>query len=700
MSSREFVFGAFLSNAIDNNWTAGKKTAAELAFAAGKAELLREQIRDGVASCHGTEAVMVSPAPNSTLAARTVVFSWSAAANATGYRLDLGTTPGGTELITAFTTTTNVVITNLPCNGSTVHARLWTRVAQYGNPKDYAFRSCTNGGPLITTPAPGSTLTSASVNFTWSAIAEADFYRISVGSTLGGNDITAAQLSTNSLLVPNMPTDGRVIFVRLDAHVPAGWTIPNDFAYNNIASRTPAISTVLNAVTQRPNLSPGCLATLSGANFAEDVTVAVGGIRAQLSGAPTPTQIRFLIPGNLARGTYNVVIASGGASSPGFAVTLADSSPGVYEPLLDSSSVPVPPGRTFKPGDTLAVRAIGLGPLGADGRPALATRVTVGGVSAAVVSIASSAEIGVFQIAFRVPATLPSGAQRVVVIAGSESSNAAQLLIAGPAISGIVNGASFAGSKVAPGALVSIFGSDLGTDDEFGMYPKTLLPGSGVVTINGISAPLFDVVASAGQINLLVPFETPTSGAVPVAITNPLGSSSPFQLAMAPAAPGIFRLYDPANPKRANAAALVANTAWRVIPASMAAALDLPGNCKADRVSAAAICGEPAAPGDAVQIYVTGLGRATPNGNPVGNTLRTGDVAPADGSPLYRTVETPVVTIGGIDAPVAFSGIAPGFAGLYQVNVTVPAGVPAGDDIPVTITIGGASDTATIAIRR
>jgi uncharacterized protein (TIGR03437 family) len=49
---------------------------------------------------------------------------------------------------------------------------------------------------------------------------------------------------------------------------------------------------------------------------------------------------------------------------------------------------------------------------------------------------------------------------------------------------------------------------------------------------------------------------------------------------------------------------------------------------------------------------------------------------------------------------VAFSGIAPGFAGLYQVNVTVPAGVPAGDDIPVTITIGGASDTATIAIRR
>jgi len=53
-----------------------------------------------------------------------------------------------------------------------------------------------------------------------------------------------------------------------------------------------------------------------------------------------------------------------------------------------------------------------------------------------------------------------------------------------------------------------------------------------------------------------------------------------------------------------------------------------------------------------------------------------------------------------VPASVLFSGIAPGFAGLYQVNVVLPATAPAGDDVPVVISIGGASDSATIAIHR
>jgi uncharacterized protein (TIGR03437 family) len=247
---------------------------------------------------------------------------------------------------------------------------------------------------------------------------------------------------------------------------------------------------------------------------------------------------------------------------------------------------------------------------------------------------------------------------------------------------------------------VSVFGTDLASEDKFGLFPTAALPGGGAITINGVSAPLFDVVPSGGQVNLLVPFETPSTGSVSVVVANSLGTSQTFQLAMAPAAPGIFRIGDPSNAKRLTAAALLANTAWRVMPASMAAALGMPRDCRANRVPAAAICGEPAVPGEGIAIYVTGLGRATPNGNPVGNQLRTGDVAPADGSALYRTVETPQVTIGGVDAPVAFSGIAPGYAGLYQINVTIPPTASEGDDVPVTVTLGGVSDTATIAIRR
>src|SRR5207249_11498576 len=86
-------------------------------------------------------------------------------------------------------------------------------------------------------------------------------------------------------------------------------------------------------------------------------------------------------------------------------------------------------------------------------------------------------------------------------------------------------------------------------------------------------------------------------------------------------------------------------------------------------------------PGDAIQIYLTGAGKATPDGDPFKPPLATGTIAPVDGSVLYRTLTAPSVTIGAINAPVQFSGIAPGNAGLYQINVAIPTGVPPGDDV-------------------
>jgi uncharacterized protein (TIGR03437 family) len=59
----------------------------------------------------------------------------------------------------------------------------------------------------------------------------------------------------------------------------------------------------------------------------------------------------------------------------------------------------------------------------------------------------------------------------------------------------------------------------------------------------------------------------------------------------------------------------------------------------------------------------------------------------------------PVVTIGGVPATVSFSGLAPGFVGLYQINAQVPAATLTGPWIPIGLTIGGVtSNTATIAV--
>ena len=85
-----------------------------------------------------------------------------------------------------------------------------------------------------------------------------------------------------------------------------------------------------------------------------------------------------------------------------------------------------------------------------------------------------------------------------------------------------------------------------------------------------------------------------------------------------------------------------------------------------------------------MQLYANGLG-------PVDNQPPTGE--PASASPLSHALTLPTVTIAGQAATVQFSGLAPGFPGLYQVNVEVPAGVPSGVQ-PVVLKINGVTSPA------
>jgi adhesin/invasin len=78
-------------------------------------------------------------------------------------------------------------------------------------------------------------------------------------------------------------------------------------------------------------------------------------------------------------------------------------------------------------------------------------------------------------------------------------------------------------------------------------------------------------------------------------------------------------------------------------------------------------------------------------------SVAAGQAAPA--VPLSRTNGTPVVTIGGLPAQILFSGLAPGFVGVWQINAVVPENAPAGDDIPVQVSINGAaSNSVTMAV--
>ncbi len=101
----------------------------------------------------------------------------------------------------------------------------------------------------------------------------------------------------------------------------------------------------------------------------------------------------------------------------------------------------------------------------------------------------------------------------------------------------------------------------------------------------------------------------------------------------------------------------------------------------------------PAHVGEYISIYATGLGDVT---------NRPGLGSPASGNPLSSTLVNPTISIGNVAATdIQFSGLAPTFVGLNVVNVRIPDGVPLGDAVPVTISIGGlTSNTGTIAIDR
>lgn len=481
----------------------------------------------------------------------------------------------------------------------------------------------------------------------------------------------------------------------------------------------PAVVGVQNAADFSTRLCPGVIAVVYGSNFgsgpASSVTVTVSGKAAYVE-TVTPSQITLQLPVDASPGSNSLVVTTGGASSSPFAISLDAYAPTIFSAdgsgsgaglIRNTSNVSITTTAPSKPSDSLVLYGIGLGPT----NPTLPTgasaagqapttaqpTVMVGGKTADVsYAGASPGVVGLYQINFTVPAGL-QGTQQVTISIGGKTSSPVTLALGG--ITSMVNNASFGSAgTISPGSIATLFANGLGTTNQTIGFPATGFQGVSV-TLNGIPAPLFHLVATSGQIDLLVPYELPVSGTVAVQLHTSSGTSQTYNVTMAPASQGLYYIADPSTSTRFNALAELNGTAWLVMPDSMAAALKLPGNCKANGYDVASLCGQPATAGDYLVLFVTGLGKATPNGDPNGMQLKTGDIPPADGSVLYQTVAKPSVTVGGLPANVVFSGIAPGFPGLYQIDFQVPAGVT-GNDVPVTVSIGGSPvDTRTIALR-
>jgi uncharacterized protein (TIGR03437 family) len=242
-----------------------------------------------------------------------------------------------------------------------------------------------------------------------------------------------------------------------------------------------------------------------------------------------------------------------------------------------------------------------------------------------------------------------------------------------------VNGAHFLPQvPVAPGSLISLFGLGFSTESE--QTSQTPLPrvlaGRKVEVTPGIEAPLLFV--SPMQINMQIPVETPT-GSQGIAVrrvdTNELLAGG--VLAVSEASPGFFT----ANQ----------NGVGQILALNQNGTQNGPSN--------------PAPRGTVVSLYGTGPG-------PVNPVVASGEVAP--GSPLAVTVANPTadggtcltvqpsmcVAIGSTFGEVLYSGLAPGFVGLWQINVRIPEGALTGDAVPIRgIVRGVPSNQPTLAIQ-
>jgi uncharacterized protein (TIGR03437 family) len=264
------------------------------------------------------------------------------------------------------------------------------------------------------------------------------------------------------------------------------------------------------------------------------------------------------------------------------------------------------------------------------------------------------------------------------VATGPNASTMAAVLLNGAPLEfpvllgGIVNAASCAHIPLSPGSLASAYTLlQPYAPEQAGVLPLPTSQDGVTLWINNERVPILAV--SPSQVNFQVPWDLASAGsAVPFSFETPAQNyASNWDIGLATFSPGIFTMNgDPSG----QAAAIIANTSVIAAPTGAFAGA------------------RPVAAGEFISIYCTGLG-------PVTNQPASGAAALA--SPLSTTQSVPIVTVGGVQAAVQFSGLAPGMVGVNQVNVQIPQNAPTGPQVPLEIETpdGSASNPATIAVQ-
>jgi uncharacterized protein (TIGR03437 family) len=214
----------------------------------------------------------------------------------------------------------------------------------------------------------------------------------------------------------------------------------------------------------------------------------------------------------------------------------------------------------------------------------------------------------------------------------------------------IVNAATQTAEALAPNTIATIYGSNLAFDTAT-VTTSNLISGDLPTTLDGVTVIVDGWLAnvffvSPTQINFLVPYPL-IAGNVTVSVSRQGASGPAVPIQLNSTSPGLF-VY--------NGFAIATHVNGTLISAT-----------------------SPASIGEIVVVYVVGLGRTTPD-------TTAGKIATS--AATIAAISQLQVLLAGQPCPagtVLYAGLAPGFAGLYQINMIVPPKTPPNPAIQIAV---------------
>jgi uncharacterized protein (TIGR03437 family) len=357
-------------------------------------------------------------------------------------------------------------------------------------------------------------------------------------------------------------------------------------------------------------------------------------------------------------GTINFTGSSVVADNKPVPVTLHLTSSPIEQ--FSPASVVLTSGGTTKATAGVSVLNAGQGTLSLTGTQGSANWLTgsVSGTTVTVTADPTGLAAGIYQGTLTVASNAANTASATLPVELVVKTTSAPILN----FSGVVDNATSA-PTLSPGMISQAYGVLLSspTAAQAGSLPlQTNL--SGVqVAVNGIQAPVY--YTSAGQVNFVVPFAVQPGPATVTLTYNGVSSNTVSTTVVAQAPRILFFPLTVGGQSYRYAIAVNASDGSFPIPTT-------PG-----------LNSHPAKLGDTLTIYALGLG------------LTDKSVADGAASPTSPLANAPVsyITIGGgfyypvQDGSITFAGLAPGFVGLYQINMTIPQDAPVGSTIALQL---------------